>query len=311
MRIGFAGTPAFAATALAALLEGGHEPVLVLTQPARPAGRGLRPQPGPVEALARKRGIELFQPTTLKDPEAVRRITAARPAVLVVAAYGLILPQAVLETAPEGAINIHASLLPRWRGAAPIQRAILAGDPETGITIMRMDAGLDTGPILLQQATPIGAADDAQSLHDRLAAMGGELIVQALRELHAGRLHGVAQPHAGATYAPKIARAETVIDWSLPAIHLERAVRAFSPSPGVSTTCRGEGLKIWKCRRVAGRGEPGEILGALSRGALCVACGSEALELLELQRAGGRRLATGEFLRGCALRAGERLGAAG
>ncbi len=309
MRIVFAGTPVFGARALAALLEARHDLALVLTQPDRPAGRGLKPVAGPVRTLAEQRALPLSQPVTLKTPEAVAQVVAARPEVLVVAAYGLILPRAVLGIAPRGAINIHASLLPRWRGAAPIQRAILAGDRETGITIMQMDAGLDTGPILLQRSEPISEDDDSRTLHDRLAALGARLIVEALERIGRGDLHPAPQPEAGACYAAKISRSEAALDWSLAAAVLERAVRAFRPAPGAHTILRGEAVKIWRARVATGGGEPGTVLQA-DTGRLCVACGEGALELLELQRAGARRMDPGDFMRGFPVRAGERFGAA-
>ncbi|HET9734380.1 MAG TPA: methionyl-tRNA formyltransferase, partial [Burkholderiales bacterium] len=213
MRLVFAGTPEFAERALAALLDSGHEVCLVLTQPDRPAGRGMRPVGSAVKQLALARGLELFQPETLKDGAAQARVASARADCLVVAAYGLILPLAVLRLAPYGALNIHASLLPRWRGAAPIQRALLAGDTQTGISIMQMDAGLDTGPVLAQRQLAIAPEDDAQSLHDKLAALGAQMIVAALDDIAHGRAQAVPQPVAGMTYAHKIGKADTVIDW--------------------------------------------------------------------------------------------------
>jgi methionyl-tRNA formyltransferase len=308
MRIVFAGTPAFAARALAALCAAGHEIGLVLSQPARPAGRGLRPVPSAVQTLAAQSAIPVFQPASLRTAEAVARIAEARPDVLVVAAYGLILPQPVLEIAPRGALNIHASLLPRWRGAAPIQRALLAGDRETGITIMQMDAGLDTGPIVMQGALAVESDDDAQTLHDRLAELGARLIVAALEAVAKGLASPAPQPQEGACYAPKIGVHEAVLDWSRSARELERAIRAFRPAPGARTTLHGEPIKVWGARAAEGEGEQGTVLQAGPE-VLRIACGEGALEILELQRAGGRRLAVGEFLRGHAIRAGERLGA--
>ena len=306
MRIVFAGTPAFAAAVLARLLEVQHQVALVLTQPDRPAGRGLRPAAGAVKELAEARGLEVFQPGSLKEPHAAARLAAARPEAIVTAAYGLILPAQVLELAPHGAFNVHASLLPRWRGAAPIQRALLAGDRETGITIIRMDAGLDTGPIIEQRTLPITDEDDSQSLHDRLAAMGGELMASVLEATAAGRTRATPQPDEGITYAAKIQDGETIIDWSKPAAEIERAVRAFRPAPGAQTGLRNTRCKIWRARQAQGRGEPGTILSAGTEG-IRVACGLDALDILELQRAGGRRLPAGEFLRGFAVVAGERL----
>ncbi|OFZ94977.1 MAG: methionyl-tRNA formyltransferase [Betaproteobacteria bacterium RIFCSPLOWO2_02_67_12] len=309
MRIVFAGTPEFAARSLAALLASGHDVALALTQPERPAARGLKPVSGAVQRLAEQRGIPTYRPASLKPPEVQERIAAAHPEVFVVAAYGLILPQALLDIAARGALNIHASLLPRWRGAAPIQRAILAGDRETGITIMQMDDGLDTGPILLQHALAVTADDDSQTLHDRLAELGATLIVAALDALARGEARITPQPLKGVSYASKIGKDEALLDWSRPAVELERAIRAFRPAPGARTTLRGLALKIWSARSAAGEGAPGTVLEPGSA-ALRIACGDGALEVLELQRPGGRRLATREFLRGFAVRVGERFGAA-
>ncbi|MGD9951092.1 MAG: methionyl-tRNA formyltransferase [Burkholderiales bacterium] len=306
MRLVFAGTPEFAERALAALLDAGHEVALVLTQPDRPAGRGLRPAPSAVKRLALSRGLSVFQPESLREPSAQARIAAAKPERLVVAAYGLILPQAVLEVAPGGALNIHASLLPRWRGAAPIQRALLAGDRETGITIMRMDAGLDTGPMLSQMRLAIAPDDDAQTLHDRLAALGARMIVAALADAAAGRLQQVPQPQQGITYARKIDKREAEIDWARSAIDLERQVRALRPAPGATTLLRGESFKIWRAMAQPGRGVAGHVLQVGLQGVL-VACGEGALLVTELQRAGGKRLPAGDFLRGTAISPGERL----
>jgi methionyl-tRNA formyltransferase len=279
---------------------------LVLTQPDRPAGRGLRQAQSAVKQLAAARGLEVLQPATLLDAATQARIVAASPAFLVVAAYGLLLPQWALDAAPGGALNIHASLLPRWRGAAPIQRALLAGDRETGITIMRMDAGLDTGPMLAQERIAISAEDDAQSLHDKLAALGARMIVAALEEAVTGRAHAVPQPALGATYARKIERVETAIDWRRPAAEIERAVRALRPAPGAVATLRSEPIKIWRAGVRAASGVAGTVLAAGAEGVL-VACGEQALLATELQRAGGRRLAAADFLRGCAIAPGERL----
>jgi methionyl-tRNA formyltransferase len=262
-----------------------------------------------VKQLAAARGLELFQPATLKDESALDRLAAMQPEALVVAAYGLILPPRALEIAPRGAINIHASLLPRWRGAAPIQRALLAGDRETGITIMQMDAGLDTGPMLSQHRLSIGRDDDAQTLHDRLARLGAEAIVGALADIAAGRASAVPQPDAGATYARKIGKDEADLDWTRPCAELERAVRALRPSPGARSQLRGEFIKIWRAHCTTRAGAPGEVLGAGADGIL-VACGEGSLQVTELQRPGGTRLAAAEFLRGFALARGERLGAA-
>jgi methionyl-tRNA formyltransferase len=274
-----------------------------MTQPDRPAGRGLRAAAGPVKRLAQAHGLEVFQPSTFRDPESVQRVRSARPDALVVAAYGLILPQALLDIARYGAINIHASLLPRWRGAAPIQRALLAGDAQTGISIMQMDAGLDTGPVLAQRALPILPDDDASTLEDKLAALGGEMIVEALADTAAGRSRAIPQPQNGATYAHKISKHETLIDWTHDAPQLERAVRAYRPA---TTSLAGEPIRVWRARAVPGAGAPGSVIGAT--GELTIACGSGALRIDELQRAGGRRLTSRDFLRGRPLSAGTRLG---
>jgi methionyl-tRNA formyltransferase len=253
----------------------------------------MQPAAGAVKRVALERGLDLAQPSTFKSPEALERLRAARAELLVVAAYGMLLPPAALEASPLGAINIHASLLPRWRGAAPIQRALLAGDRETGISIMQMDAGLDTGPVLLRKPLAIDAADDAQTLHDKLAALGAAAIVEALEALAAGRLRAEPQPAAGATYARKIDKAEARLDWARPAIELERAVRAFHPAIAMLD---GEPLRLWRVRVAQGRGDPGQVLATAP--ALLVACGEGALDVLEVQRAGGRRMPAAEFLRG-------------
>ena len=283
---------------------------LVLTQPDRPAGRGLRSTASAVKQLAESRSVEVFQPATLKDEGALERLVAARAQVLVVAAYGLILPQQVLEVAPLGALNIHASLLPRWRGAAPIQRALLAGDRQTGITIMQMDAGLDTGAMLSQDRLDIGAGDDAGTLHDKLAALGAEAIVRALADLAAGRAQPVPQPGDGVTYAKKISTQEAEIDWTRPCAEIERSLRALRPAPGARTRLRGETIKLGRASCAKGSGAPGTVLECGAAGVL-IACGDGALLVNELQRAGGKRLAAADFLRGFPIAAGERLGAAG
>jgi len=256
----------------------------------------MHPRPSAVKRFALDHGLEVFQPETLKEPAGQARVRAAQPQALVVAAYGLLLPQPLLEAGRCGALNIHASLLPRWRGAAPIQRALLAGDAETGISIMQMDPGLDTGPVLMQRRIPIGPDEDASSLHDRLAAMGADMIVAALADLEAGRAHAVPQPADGVTYAPKIGKHDTALDWSRPAVELERAVRALRPSPGASTALDGEPVKIWRARVLRERLEPGII--AQKGGQLVVGCGEGALAIDELQRAGGKRMAAADFLRG-------------
>jgi methionyl-tRNA formyltransferase len=291
------------------LLAAGHEVPLVLTQPDRPAGRGLRSAASAVKQLAQARGLEVFQPASLKDDAAFDRLAGVRAQALVVAAYGLILPQRVLALAPSGALNIHASLLPRWRGAAPIQRALLAGDTDTGITIMQMDAGLDTGPVLSQHRLAIDANDDAGSLHDKLAALGAEAMVLALAEIAAGRARALPQPEAGILYAHKLTPQDAEIDWSQSCVQIERRLRAMRPAPGARTLLRGESLKLWRASCDARVGVAGTVLASGSAGVL-IACGEGALQVTELQRAGGRRLAAGDFLRGCPIEAGEHLGPA-
>ena len=309
MKIIFAGTPEFAATALQALLAAGHEVALVLTQPDRPAGRGMLLQASAVKKVALAHGIPVFQPERLKDPAAHEPIRAAcveRSAeLMVVAAYGLILPLAVLGLPRRGCINIHASLLPRWRGAAPIHRAIEAGDAHTGITIMRMEAGLDTGPMLLMESLPIADTDTAGSLHDKLAVLGARLIVDALPRLERGELPDRPQPGEGITYAAKLDKAEAQLDWRRPAVELGRAVRAFNPFPGATAQIDGQTIKVWRAEPAAGKGEAGTVLAAGGDG-IVVAGGEGALRLTELQKAGGKRLAAADFLRGFALRAGQR-----
>jgi methionyl-tRNA formyltransferase len=306
MRIAFAGTPAFAAAALEAIAGAGHDIVLVLTQPDRPAGRGMAQTGSAVKQVAQRLGAPLHQPERLRDPATHVPLRDARADVLVVAAYGLILPQAVLDIPRLGAVNVHASLLPRWRGAAPIHRALLAGDATTGITIMQMDAGLDTGPMLLREPLAIAPDDTVGTLHDRLAALGATLIVRALDGLARGALHPEPQPAEGVTYAAKIDKREARLDWSQSAAELERRIRAFHPVPGAVTSLRGHDIKVWRAQRCAGRGAPGEVLAAGTAG-VEVACGDAALRITELQRAGGKRLPPAEFLRGCPIAAGDRL----
>lgn len=249
--------------------------------------------------------MRVEQPATLRDGEAERLFRSVAPQALVVAAYGLILPPSLLEVAPLGAINIHASLLPRWRGAAPIQRALLAGDAQTGISIMRMDAGLDTGPVFARRAIDIRPEDDAGTLHDRLAELGAELIVEVLERLP--DLRAEPQPDDGVTYAAKITKADTVIDWQRSAAEIARMVRAFRPAPGATTQLDGTLIKVWRARPIEGSGAPGTLLSA-SGDALVIACGERALEVTELQRAGARRLSAREFLRGHPLEPGKQFG---
>jgi methionyl-tRNA formyltransferase len=303
MRVAFAGTPEFAAVALKAILAAGHDVPLVLTQPDRPAGRGQKLAASAVKQVALAHGIAVHQPERLKDPLTHVPLIEAAVDVLVVAAYGLILPQAVLDIPRLACINIHASLLPRWRGAAPIQRAIEAGDRETGVTIMRMEAGLDTGPMLLAEALPITENDTATTLHDKLAAQGGRLIVAALARLDG--LVATPQPASGVTYASKIEKREAAIDWTQPAAMIERRIRAFDPFPGTTTSLRGETIKIWRARVATGSGVAGEVLDVAGDG-IVVATGVAALALTELQKPGGRRLTSADFLRGVSLAPGAR-----
>jgi len=305
MRIVFAGTPEFAVPALEALVIAGHHVPAVLTQPDRPAGRGLAAAASAVKRAATGRGIPVLQPATLKTPAAQDELRALAPDALVVAAYGLILPQVVLDIPRLGAINIHASLLPRWRGAAPIQRALLAGDPETGISIMRMEAGLDTGPLLLSEALPIRPEDTAGTLHDRLAVLGARLVVTALDGLLRGTLVATSQPVDGVTYAAKLEKHEARIDWTRPALEIERQVRAFNPVPGATARLRDTEVKVWQATPADGAGEPGAVI-AIGAPGIVVAAGAGALRLETLQRAGGKRLQAREFLRGFPLAVGER-----
>ncbi len=311
MNVVFAGTPEFAQVALAQLLAAGFRVPLVLTQPDRPAGRGLKLNPSPVKTLALEQGITVAQPRSLRldgkfpaDAEQARSaLQAAGADVLVVAAYGLILPLWLLDLPRLGCINIHGSLLPRWRGAAPIQRAIEAGDEQTGITIMQMDAGLDTGDMLLVESLDIAGADSTASLHDRLAPLGGRLIVEALELAACGGLHRTPQPAQGVSYAHKIDKAEAAIDWREPAEVIERRLRAFDPFPGASAKLGETMLKCWRARVVAGSGAPGSVLAVGAEG-ITVACGQGALQLTELQRAGGKRLAAQALLQGMPVVAG-------
>jgi methionyl-tRNA formyltransferase len=347
MRVIFAGTPEFARVALERLLAAGFTVPLVLTQPDRPAGRGMKLQASPVKQCALEHGIAVAQPRSLRldgkypDDAAAARdaLLAARADVMVVAAYGLILPQWVLDSMsaarpPEGAkapsggsepraagsvgarlgcLNIHASLLPRWRGAAPIHRAIEAGDAETGVTIMQMDAGLDTGDMLLMERLAIAPTDTTATLHDRLAALGGRMIVEALELAACGGLKAVPQPAEGITYAHKIEKAESTIDWSLPATVIGQRIRAFDPFPGASTECAGETIKVWSYEIDSNKSNTdkrqGQILSVNGDG-VTVTCGEGTLRLTTLQRAGGKRLAAADFLRGFDLQPGMVLGAA-
>ncbi len=304
MRVAFAGTPAFARVALAAIHAAGHSVPLVLTQPDRPAGRGLKLQASAVKQFAQAHDLPLAQPRGLRldgrfaeDAAAARAaLRAAAPEVMVVAAYGLILPAWVLDLPPLGCLNIHGSLLPRWRGAAPVQRAIEAGDTHTGITLMQMDTGLDTGAMLLRQAEAITADDTAATLHDRLAGLGARLVLQGLADAAQGRLQPEVQPDHGVSYAHKIDKAEAAVDWTQSAAQIERRLRAFDPFPGASMPWQGQPLKLWRGRVLPGlQGTPGQRLDA-GPGRLVLACGVDALELLEVQPAGGRRQPVRDFL---------------
>lgn len=312
MKIVFAGTPEFAATALTALYDAGHEIVLVLTQPDRPAGRGMQLQTSAVKQCALAHQSALLQPVSLRldgkyaaQAQQAHEVLLATPHdVMVVAAYGLILPLSVLQMPRYGCINIHASLLPRWRGAAPIHRALEAGDAATGVTIMQMDAGLDTGPMLALQALPIMVDDTTASLHDKLAALGAQMIVQTMAQLAQGDLPAaLAQPDAGATYAAKISKQEAALDFTLDAQVLARKIRAFNPFPGASAQCRGETVKIWQAqaRLESSAAVPGTVLAANAHDGVLLACGSGVLQLIELQKAGGKRLPAREFIKGFAL----------
>ena len=305
LSVAFAGTPEFAACALRAILAAGHRIPLVLTQPDRPAKRGMKLVPSAVKEVALAHDLPLAQPARLRSDEERAPLRAAAPDVLVVAAYGLLLPPEVLTIPRLGCFNIHASLLPRWRGAAPIHRAIEAGDSATGITIMQMDEGLDTGAMLASATLPIAPNATTGSLHDQLASLGAELICQTLDAAARGPLIATAQPTHGVTYAAKISKQEAVIDWQRPAVELERQIRALDPAPGVHATLHGVALKLWRARVVAGSAAPGEIT-AVTADSFSVGCGEGLLEILEVQKPGGRRLAARDFLRGQPLQVGER-----
>ena len=302
MKLVFMGTPDFSVPVLDALVEAGHEIAAVYCQPPRPAGRGKKDRPTPVHARALELGLEVRHPTSLKTPQAQAEFAALQADVAVVVAYGLILPQAVLDAPRQGCLNIHASLLPRWRGAAPIHRAIMAGDAETGVCIMQMEAGLDTGPVLLREATPIAANDMTAILHDRLSAMGARLIVEALARLES--LTPETQPEDGVTYAAKIDKAEAAIDWTRSAEDVDRQIRGLSPFPGAWTYVGETRVKCLMSEVAAGQGAPGAVLDD----ALTVACGTGAVRLLSLQRAGKAAQDAETFLRGMPLPAGTKLG---
>ncbi|HEX4506503.1 MAG TPA: methionyl-tRNA formyltransferase [Alphaproteobacteria bacterium] len=308
MRLAFMGTPPFAAKALEALIRAGHEIAAVYSQPPRPAGRGHKLVPSAVHQLAEQHGIPVRTPPRLRTAvEEHEAFAALKLDLAVVAAYGLILPQPILDAPRLGCLNIHGSLLPRWRGAAPVQRAILAGDKETGITIMRMDAGLDTGPMLLKGAVPIGRWTTSVQLFDQLADLGAELIVEAIARLEKGDLPDIPQPEDGVTYAAKLDRADGVIDWNLPAADLDRRVRALNPWPGTSFEFRGERIKLLEATVATGEGQPGTILSLSEDGSPVVACNPGALKLATVQRPNRGPQDAASFLRALELEAGSRL----
>ncbi|NIZ09668.1 methionyl-tRNA formyltransferase [Pseudooceanicola sp. HF7] len=302
MRVIFMGTPDFSVPVLDALVAAGHDIAAVYCQPPRPAGRGKKDRPTPVHARALELGLEVRHPTSLKSAEEQASFAALRADIAVVVAYGLILPQAILDAPTHGCLNIHASLLPRWRGAAPIHRAIMAGDRETGICIMQMEAGLDTGPVLLREALSIGAEETTADLHDRLSAMGAQLITQALDQLD--NLSPEPQPEEGVTYAHKIDKAEAQVDFTRPAEEVDRQIRGLSPFPGAWVEHDGQRLKLLASRLAEGSGAPGEVLDDT----LTLACGTGAVQILRLQRAGKGPQEAEVFLRGLPLKAGTRIG---
>ena len=314
MKIIFAGTPEFAAVALKALHDAGFQIPLVLTQPDRPAGRGMQLQASPVKQFAIAHNIPVAQPVSLRldgkypdiAEDAHALLHATEHDVMVVAAYGLILPRSVLDIPEKGCINIHASLLPRWRGAAPIHRALEAGDAETGVTIMQMEEGLDTGPMLLMERLPIEPGDTTGILHDKLAELGGAMIVKALRELERGDLHATPQPDAGVTYAAKISKDEAALDFKQPAQALERKIRAFNPFPGALASFNAVPVKLWRAQvaQAPDGAVPGQVIAANAQDGVLIACGEGALRVHELQKPGGKRLSAAEFLKGFPLESG-------
>ena len=294
MKIIFMGSPDFSVPALDALVEAGHDICAVYCQPPRPAGRGKKDRPTPVQARAAELGLTVRHPGSLKGTREQAEFAALDADIAVVVAYGLILPQAILDAPKLGCVNIHASLLPRWRGAAPIHRAIMAGDTETGICIMQMDAGLDTGPVLSRVATPIGETETTGGLHDRLAAMGAKQIVETVADLP--KLTATPQPENGTTYAAKIDKAEAQIDWSEPAVLIDRQIRGLSPFPGAWTTLNGERIKLLQSQMTRDSGTPGQHLGNLT-----IACGKDAVQILAAQRQGKRAMDARDILRGLTL----------
>ena len=311
MRIVFAGTPEFAAHSLRALMASRHSVVAVLAQPDRPVGRGLKVQPGAVKRSALAAGVPVYQPDRLDTPEVLALLQGLSPDVMVVAAYGMLLPGQLLGLPKYGAINIHASLLPRWRGAAPIQRAIQAGDHMTGISIMQMDAGLDTGNVVLVRPCPIHLQDNAKTLQDRLAELGAQAIVEALEGLGDGTLVAVPQSTAGVTYARKVGKEEALLDWSKDAMQLANEIRAFNPSPVSRTPFGKELIKVWEAYTAPCSGNEGMAgtVFRLGEDGVWVSCGKDVLVLTVLQRAGGKPMKAAEFIKGFPLQAGSRLGA--
>ena len=306
MKIIFAGTPHFAAAALETLLAQQFEIVAVLTQPDRPSGRGMQLTPSPVKLLALQHNLPVLQPRTLKDTDIQAELAQYAAEVMIVAAYGLILPQAVLQLPRFGCLNIHASLLPRWRGAAPIQRALMAGDIETGITVMQMDVGLDTGDMLLKKICPITANDNAETLHDKLAAQGAAAIVEALRLLELNQLKPTPQDSALATYAAKLSKAEAQIDWSGDATHLALAVRAYNPFPVATVSLNSTSIKIWQASVRADLNGPAGTVLSVEKTGIIVACGQGALCLEVLQRPGGKALPAAQFVQGFVVQIGDK-----
>ncbi len=307
MKIIFAGTPEFAVPALAALIEAEHEVTLVLTQPDRPAGRGMKLKASPVKELALQYQIAVFQPETLKDAAVQARIAMEQADAMIVAAYGLIIPAAVLAMPRYGCFNIHASLLPRWRGAAPIQRALLAGDQETGVTVMQVVPALDAGAMIMHGVLPISENDTAKTLHDGLAKIGAELMVQAINQLQReGKLQATPQDEAQVTYAHKLNKTEAQMDWTHSAVELSRQVRAFNPFPVAQTVLHGATYRIWMARAMPGQAAVGNIVSV--EDGITVGCGAGLLKIEELQKAGGKRLLARDFLAGNPIQVGERFG---
>lgn len=307
LKVAFAGTPDFAAIALKGIMESAHTVVAVLTQPDRPAGRGQKLRVSPVKTLAAAQGIPILQPVTLKDEAALAAVQAIQADVMVVAAYGLLLPDGVLAAPRLGCINIHASLLPRWRGAAPVQRAIFAGDMQTGITIMQMDAGLDTGPVLSMSPCNIDSTETGGSLHDKLAALGSQAIVRALNDLEAGTLTPRAQLATGVTYAAKLTKKEAQIEWTQSSFQIDRLVRAFNPWPTARTVWRGDPFLVWRMHAIAEQSAaaPGTVV-AIHREGIDVACAQGQARLQEIQLPGGKRMSAADFLNSRQLEVGER-----